>query len=171
MYLEDLKNQISRAELFAILLSVRLLPASVLKMLYLSDSAPSDTAAILFSSGSEGIPKGVRLSHTNIMANLKQIAAVLNVQNDDTVMASLPLFHAFGLTVTQFMPLIEGMPLVCHADPTDVLKIAKAIANYRVTIMCATSTFLRLYTRNRKVHPLMLDSLRVVVAGAEKLNP
>lgn len=63
------------------------------------------------------------------------------------------------------------MPLVCHADPTDALGNAKAIAKYRATIMCGTSTFLRLYCRNNKVHPLMLDSLRIVVSGAEKLNP
>jgi len=87
------------------------------------------------------------------------------------VMASLPLFHAFGLTVTQFMPLIEGLPLVCHADPTDALNTAKAIAKYNVTMLCGTSTFFRLYTKNSKIHPLMLNSLRLVVAGAEKLNP
>ena len=95
---------------------------------------------------------------------------MLNTENDDVVMASLPLFHAFGLTVTQFLPLIEGLPMVCHADPTDVMGIAKAVTTYRATIMCGTSTFLRLFTRNRKVHPLMLDSLRIIVAGAEKLS-
>src|SRR5690606_3570567 len=83
---------------------------------------------------------------------------------------NLPLFHAFGLTVTQFMPLIEGLPVVCHPDPTDVLGSAKAIARYEASLLFGTSTFLRLYNRNNKIHPLMLRSLRLVVAGAEKLN-
>jgi acyl-[acyl-carrier-protein]-phospholipid O-acyltransferase/long-chain-fatty-acid--[acyl-carrier-protein] ligase len=85
-------------------------------------------------------------------------------------MASLPLFHAFGLTVTQFLPLIEGLPMICHPDPTDALGIAKAVAKHQATVMCGTSTFLRLFARNHKVHPLMFDSLRIVVSGAEKLN-
>ncbi len=171
VYLETLKEGISKLELIATMSAVKCLPALVLKKVFASSTPPDNTAVILFSSGSEGLPKGIRLSHTNVMANLKQIAEVLNAKNEDVVMASLPLFHAFGLTVTQFMPLIEGMPLVCHADPTDALGIAKAIARYRVSVLCATSTFLRLYCRNKKVHPLMLDSLRVVVSGAEKLNP
>ena len=86
-------------------------------------------------------------------------------------MATLPLFHAFGLTVTGLMPLVEGIPAVCHPDPTDALTIAKAIAKHRATVFCSTSTFLRLFTRNRHIHPLMLDSLRVVVSGAERLSP
>lgn len=171
IHMEDLKAGISKAEMLRTWLTVKLLPASWLQRLYCHAHDANQTAAILFSSGSEGTPKGVMLSHRNIMANLKQVSDVLNTKERDVIMASLPLFHAFGLTVTQFMPLIEGLPLVCHADPTDVLKVAKAIAKYQVTILCGTSTFFRLYTKNTKVHPLMLSSLRLVVAGAERLNP
>ncbi|MGH1486409.1 MAG: acyl-[ACP]--phospholipid O-acyltransferase [Cellvibrionaceae bacterium] len=171
VYLEEVKESIPKWKMLVTLASIKLLPSYLLKLMYAQASDNQQTAAILFSSGSEGMPKGIQLSHMNIMANLKQIADVLNTREDDVVMASLPLFHAFGLTVTQFMPLIEGMPLVCHADPTDALGSAKAIAKYRATIMCGTSTFLRLYCRNNKVHPLMLESLRIVVSGAEKLNP
>jgi len=85
------------------------------------------------------------------------------------VMATLPQFHAFGLTVTTLMPMVEGIPVVCHPDPTDAYNIAKAVAEYRATILMGTSTFLRLYTKNPKVHHLMFDSLRIVVSGAEKL--
>ncbi|EGG95064.1 Putative 2-acylglycerophosphoethanolamine acyltransferase [gamma proteobacterium IMCC1989] len=171
VYVEELIQSISRAEMLARWLLVKAMPAALLKPVLLT-AIPSDaTAAILFSSGSEGLPKGVQLSHQNIIANVKQVADVLNTQDNDVVMASLPLFHAFGLTVTQFMPLLEGLPMVCHADPTDVLGVAKAITKNRVTLLCGTSTFLRLYCRNHKVHPLMLDSLRIVVSGAEKLSP
>lgn len=171
IYMEDLKESISKHTLFRLWLTVKCLPSPLLRLLYCRANDAKQTAAIVFTSGSEGEPKGVMLSHQNIMANLKQISDVLNTQNQDVVMASLPLFHAFGLTVTQFMPLIEGLPIICQPDPTDVLATAKSVAKYRATIMFGTSTFLRLYTKNRKVHPLMLDSLRIIVAGAEKLNP
>lgn len=171
VFLEDLKAGISTLEFITTLALTRLLPAFVIKRLYCRQQDPEKTAAILFSSGSEGVPKGVQLSHINFMANLKQISDVLNMQQNDVVMASLPLFHAFGLTVTQFLPLVEGLPMICHPDPTDALGVAKAVAKYRATIMCGTSTFLRLYTRNNKVHPLMLESLRLVISGAERLRP
>jgi acyl-[acyl-carrier-protein]-phospholipid O-acyltransferase/long-chain-fatty-acid--[acyl-carrier-protein] ligase len=171
IFLEDVKQSITKWPMLTIFLTVKFLPAWCLKALYSRANQNRDTAAILFSSGSEGLPKGIELSHMNIMVNLKQVADVLDPREDDVIMASLPSFHAFGLTVTQLMPLIEGLPMVCHADPTDALGSAKAIAKYRVTIMCATSTFLRLYCRNTRVHPLMLGSLRIVVSGAERLSP
>ncbi|GAA0683161.1 acyl-[ACP]--phospholipid O-acyltransferase [Marinobacterium maritimum] len=169
--LEEVKEKIGKLESVVTLAQVVLTPRSVLQWVYGGHSSLDDTAAILFSSGSEGAPKGVMLSHRNMMANLKQIAAVLNVQNDDCILATLPLFHAFGLTVTCMLPLVEGIPLVCHPDPTDAANIGKAAARYRATILCGTSTFLGIYMRNKRLHPLMLESLRVVVAGAEKLSP
>ena len=169
--LEDLVAGMGQVGNLLTLAAVVSLPMSLLKLAYVSRRTTSDTAAILFSSGSEGQPKGVELSHTNIMANLSQVFDVLDVQPDDRIMATLPLFHAFGLTVTTFMPLVEGIPMVCHPDPTDTLNVAKAIARHQATVLCGTSTFLRLYTRNKRVHPLMLDSLRIVVAGAERLAP
>ncbi len=146
------------------------LPSSWLYRLWGKSSALEAPAQILFSSGSEGTPKGIVLSHRNLVANIKQTTDVLNLQQDDVMMASLPLFHSFGLTVNALLPMLEGVRVVCHPDPTDALGVAKAIARAKATILCGTATFLRLYTRNRKVQPLMLDSLRVVVAGAEKLN-
>ena len=171
IYLEDLAKKITLPQRLTTMALVSLLPAAILKWLYCENRELEDTAAILFSSGSEGSPKGIMLSHRNIMANLKQIADVLNIRDDDTIMATLPLFHAFGLTVTCFMPLIEGIPVVCHPDPTDAVAIGKGVAKYRATMLCATATFLRLYSRNRKLVPMMFDSLRLVVAGAEKLSP
>ncbi len=170
VYLEDMAGRTGLFEKSRTFLCVKLLPARLLALLYCRARDSDATAAILFSSGSEGPPKGVCLSHRNIMANVKQTADVLNTEEQDVIMANLPLFHAFGLTITQFMPLLEGVPVVCHPDPTDALGTAKAIAQYRASILFGTSTFLRLYSRNTKIHPLMLGSLRLVVAGAEKLN-
>ena len=170
LYMEDLQRQTGGRIRSAMLLLITLLPSWLLKLLCCKSVSIEQPAVILFSSGSEGQPKGVMLSHKNIMVNIKQTSDVLNTRDGDVVMAALPLFHAFGLTVTILMPLVEGIPTVCHPDPTDTLTIARTIARYRATILFATSTFLRLYSNNKRVHPLMLDSLRLVVAGAEKLS-
>ena len=168
--LEDFRAATSTAERVQTLLACFLLPATVLKWLYCKAHSIHDIAVILFSSGSEGEPKGVTLTHRNLLTNIKQITELLNFSDDDVMIANLPPFHAFGLTVTHFAPAIEGVPLVCHADPTDVYGAAQAIANYRVTMMFGTCSFYRLYVRNTKVHPLMLQSLRLCIAGAEKLQ-
>ncbi len=170
-YLEDMAEQISPLRKVLTLAAVRLLPPALLYRIFATAPKPKQPAAILFSSGSEGTPKGVMLSHQNIMANIRQVSDVLDTRDEDRIMATLPLFHAFGLTVTGLMPLLEGIPAICHPDPTDVLNIARGIARHRATVFCGTSTFLRLFNRNPKVHPLMLESLRVVVAGAERLSP
>ena len=167
--LEQLAGEISATARLLTLLQALLLPAALLRRLHCRRRSPEDVAAILFSSGSEGDPKGVMLTHRNIMSNLKQAADVMNMEESDIMLANLPPFHAFGMTVTTFMPLVEGIPMVCHPDPTDTLHIAKAIARHRATILCGTATFLRMYVRKRQVHPLMLESLRLVIAGAEKL--
>ncbi len=168
-YMEDIRETLPQWKLVLKLLQLIFLPASVIYRLNGKRRSLEDPAAILFSSGSEGKPKGVVLSHRNIQSNCKQISDVLNTRVDDVVVASLPPFHAFGLTVTLIMPLIEGVPIACHPDPTDVLGIARTVAKYRGTILFGTATFLSLYARNRKVEPMLLDSLRFVVAGAEKL--
>ena len=168
-HMETIAAGFSKLRSLAALAQAVVLPTWLLRALYCKRVSLDSPAAILFSSGSEGTPKGVVLSHRNMMANLKQVSDVLNVESDDVIMGTLPLFHAFGLTVTTLMPLIEGIPLVCHPDPTDAVGVAKAVSTYEATVLCGTSTFLRLYAKNSRVHPLMFDSLRLVVAGAEKL--
>jgi len=170
-YLEDLPSQVGAAGKLFILIAAMLLPSRWLYSMFGKFTTSESPAAILFSSGSEGEPKGIVLSHRNFMANIKQVSDVLDLRAQDAIISTLPIFHAFGLTVTGLMPLIEDIPVVFHPDPTDTLTIAKAIAKYEASIFCGTSTFLRLFVRNRRIHPLMLDSLRVVVAGAEKLHP
>ena len=169
-YLEDLKDEVTGVKKLFLYALAKVLPVQFLYSLFGKRVSINDPAAILFSSGSEGTPKGVVLSHRNIMGNIKQVSDVLDIQDNDVVMGCLPQFHAFGLTVTGLLPLIEGLPAIFHPDPTDVLNIAKAISRYKATVLCGTSTFLRLYVRNKRVHPLMLESLRVVVSGAERLN-
>ncbi len=168
---ESIGQKIAKQEKVIAALQAYLLPAWLIEMLYFKESSLDDVATILFSSGSEGVPKGVELTHKNLLANIKQISALLNFQESDVILNSLPIFHSFGLTVTTLLPLSEGIPMVSAPDPTDGFAIGKLAARYQTTIMFGTSTFFRLYNRNSKLHPLMFESIRMVVAGAEKLKP
>ena len=103
------------------------------------------------------------------MANCKQVSDVLNTRIDDVILSCIPAYHPFGLTVTTIMPLVEGIPMACHSNPSDSLGIAKTVARYSATILPGSPGTLDLYTRNDDIHPLMLNSLRLVVSGAEAL--
>ncbi len=168
---ETLGKGFSKAQKISTLLQAYLMPSWLIELLYFKETTIDDTATILFSSGSEGTPKGIELSHKNLMANIKQVSALLNFQEGDVILNSLPIFHSFGLTVTTLLPLCEGVTMVSAPDPTDAPAIGKLAARYGATIMFGTSTFFRLYTKNPKLHPLMFQSIRMVVAGAEKLKP
>ncbi|EAJ3207982.1 acyl-[ACP]--phospholipid O-acyltransferase, partial [Campylobacter jejuni] len=165
---EDFKMQ--KTKIFSMMLAVSIIPSFILKTIFTPSKNNLAIAAILFSSGSEGSPKGVMLNNRNILSNIAQISDVLCTRNNDVILSSLPPFHAFGLTVTTFLPLLEGIKSITFADPTDALGIAKAVAKNNVTIMCGTSTFLGIYARNKKLDALMFESLRIVVSGAEKLK-
>ena len=169
IYLENIKAKMSKTKGLFTLMMVKVLPTSLLSLLYVKDANLDDTAAILFSSGSEGTPKGIELSHRNMMGNIKQAITLINPNDNDVMLGTLPIFHSFGLTVTTLLPLIEGIPVVCHPDPTDGFGIGKMAAKYEASMLFATATFFRLYTRNKKLHPLMFKNLRMVIAGAEKL--
>jgi acyl-[acyl-carrier-protein]-phospholipid O-acyltransferase / long-chain-fatty-acid--[acyl-carrier-protein] ligase len=168
--MEDLRAEFSKLRFLAAILTLKVLPSFLLAALYFKRVPLDQTAAILFSSGSEGLPKGVELTHRNIVGNIKQISALLNPNEDDVILSSLPLFHAFGLTVTTLMPLVEGIKFVCQPDPTDAVAVGKQVAKHKVSLMCGTSTFLGLYARNPKISPLMFETVRLVISGAEKLN-
>jgi acyl-[acyl-carrier-protein]-phospholipid O-acyltransferase/long-chain-fatty-acid--[acyl-carrier-protein] ligase len=168
--LEDIKAKIPPSAFVCNLLRAFFLPAWWLEMTRFQKVSLDDTAAILFSSGSEGTPKGVELTHRNMVGNIRQVSSLLNPSADDIMLSTLPLFHAFGLTMTTLMPLLEGIPLVTQPDPTDAKAVGRLCAEHRVTILCGTSTFLRMYSTSKHVHPLMFKSMRLVVAGAEKLR-
>jgi len=170
LMLEDIREEISTLSRIGTLLKAILLPTKMIQKSYFKDVSMNDTAAILFSSGSEGSPKGVELSHSNIAANAKQAAIELGAVESDVIMSTLPTFHAFGFAITTLMPLSEGIPIVCHADPKDVTTIASGIKKYSGTILVGTPTFLRMYTVSKKVTSESMQSLRLVVAGAEKLR-
>jgi len=124
-------------------------------------------AVLLFTSGSSGKPKGVALTHRNILGNVSQFGTMLDAKKDDVMLASLPFFHSFGCTVTLWYPLIEGVRTASYPNPLEAGKIASLVERQAVTIMLATPTFLRAYLR--KAEPAQLRSLRLLITGAEKL--
>jgi len=124
-------------------------------------------AVLLFTSGSAGEPKGVVLSHRNILGNVSQFSGMLDLAREDAVLGCLPFFHSFGSTVTLWYPLLEGIRLVTHPNPLDTAKNAELIQRHRITLLISTPTFLRAYLR--KAEPAQIASLKLIVTGAEKL--
>jgi len=128
--------------------------------------SPDAPAVVLFTSGSEAIPKAVGLTHANILANLADIAAMNIIRRGDRVLGILPPFHSFGLTVTTVLPMCMGVPVAHHPDPTEAPTLARIIQAYRATIMVGTPTFLDAIARASSAD--QLKSLRLAVTGAEK---
>ena len=171
IYAEDVFAGISKSTLLFHMAMGVLLPRVLIEFFYFKRVKLSDTATILFSSGTEGTPKGVELTHYNMMGNIQQLSCIFNATKTDVMLAELPLFHSFGLTVTVLLNLMEGIPIVVVADPTDVKTMARVCAEFRVTAFIGTPTFLRAFTVNRWVHPMCFKYLRIIIAGAEKLRP
>ena len=145
-----------------------LLPASwLVRLLGVPREGDYAEAVLLFTSGSSGDPKGVVLSHRNIVGNVSQFRVLLDATRDDLILASLPFFHSFGCTVTLWFPLLDGVRIATYPNPLETGKCAELIARHRITIMLAAPTFLRGYLR--KAERAQMESVRLTITGAEKL--
>ncbi len=129
---------------------------------------PDDWAAILFTSGSEGVPKGVVLSHRNILTNAAQARARIDFNRTDKVFNILPVFHSFGLTVGVILPIVSGVPIFLYPSPLHYRTVPELVYVTNATIMFATDTFLNGYAR--AANPYDFRSIRYLLAGAEPVR-
>jgi acyl-[acyl-carrier-protein]-phospholipid O-acyltransferase/long-chain-fatty-acid--[acyl-carrier-protein] ligase len=162
IYLEDMREEIGlTGKLSAIL-------GPIMPTLFAPKAAPDDTAIILFTSGTEGNPKGVVLTHANILANIEQIEQHVQLQAGDIFFNPLPTFHCYGLTAGTLWPIFNGYPVVLHPSPLQTKTIAKRILKTQSTVLFATDTFLQQYMRASAKGGL--NSLRIAVCGAERVR-
>jgi acyl-[acyl-carrier-protein]-phospholipid O-acyltransferase/long-chain-fatty-acid--[acyl-carrier-protein] ligase len=165
VYLEDILGQMSGFAKLRALMAARFAPARLLT----AGKRNSDSlATVIFSSGSSGVPKGVMLSHHNVLSNIQAMAQVFWINDHDVVVGVLPFFHSFGFTVTVWLPLVSGCGAAYHTNPMEAPKIGEIVAKHRGTLLVSTPTFYSSYTRKCTVE--QFASLRFVLVGAEKLR-
>lgn len=162
LYLEDMKEALdTKAKLRAII-------GPAFPKLFTPQPSPDDAGIILFTSGTEGLAKGVVLSHANILANIEQIEEHVELLPTDIFFNPLPTFHCYGLTAGTLWPLFSGYPVVLHPSPLQTKTVAKRILKTRSTVLFATDTFLQQYMRASGDGGL--SSLRIAVCGAERVR-
>ncbi|GJD52583.1 Bifunctional protein Aas [Methylobacterium crusticola] len=160
VYLEDVRATVGLADKLGGLLNWRR---------PLAARRPDDPAALLFTSGSEGTPKGVVLSNRNMLANAAQAQARIDFGRTDKVFNVLPVFHSFGLTVGLVLPLVSGVPVYLYPSPLHYRIVPELVYGSNATILFGTDTFLTGYAR--AAHPYDFRSLRYILAGAEPVKP
>jgi len=165
-YLEDVVENISLTKKILSVFTAKFPTSAYVRRLAQHD--PDAPAVVLFTSGSEGTPKGVVLSHSNLLANGIQMSTRVDFNAQDKILNALPLFHSFGLTAGTLIPLISGMKVFLYPSPLHFRIIPEIAYDIGATIMFGTNTFLAKY--GRFAHPYDFYSLRYVFAGAEKLQ-
>ncbi|MDD5388121.1 MAG: AMP-binding protein [Gallionellaceae bacterium] len=162
VYLEDLRRRFTLADKLWLITYALPFPR-----LAVPRGDPELPAVVLFTSGSEGKPKGVVLSHRALLANVAQIMRIFPFGPSDTILNALPIFHSFGLTAGTLIPLVSGARLVLYTSPLHFKTIPELVRDKHCTVMFGTSTFLHHYARNAEADDF--KSMKIVVAGAEKL--
>ena len=165
LQLEDIRPTITRTAKLTAFVRHVFTPGRRFRRLPLS---AADTAVILFTCGSEGTPKGVELTHGNLLANIRQASVVMDLTDDDRFFNALPLFHSFGLTGGALFPLVRGCYTFLYPTPLHYRVVPTMVYDRRCTVLMGTNTFLNGYAR--KAHPYDFTSVRYLVAGAEKVQ-
>lgn len=162
VYLEDVKENLKRRDEASAILG------PIFPSLFAGHPHPDEPGVILFTSGTEGDPKGVVLSHSNILANIEQISAHVQLEPTDVFFNPLPTFHCYGLTAGALWPILAGYPVVFHPSPLQTKIIPKRIFDTSSTVLFATDTFLQQYMRASEEGGM--SSLRIAVCGAERVR-
>lgn len=160
IYLEDIVLKVNVKS------KIKALIASYFPSSFKVDNKPDDTAVVLFTSGSESLPKAVPLSHKNILTNVKDILNIVRLDKEDRLLGFLPPFHSFGITVTMMLTTLTGIKVVFYPNPTESGTLSKMVKHYGATIISGTPTFLSGILK--AVSDDELETLRMVVTGAEK---
>lgn len=161
---------VGRLKLLLALLSVWTLPGWLLRNVWrVSRQGGGEEATLLFTSGSSALPKGVPLTHANLVGNLTQVNETGVLEKKDSILSPLPLFHSFGLTIGMWYPLLNGLRAIHSPSPLELKSLESALRDGKPTILAGTPTFLDRYARRFK--PESFQSLRMVIAGAERLPP
>jgi acyl-[acyl-carrier-protein]-phospholipid O-acyltransferase/long-chain-fatty-acid--[acyl-carrier-protein] ligase len=169
IFLEDLKAEVTPADRIAAVWLARLAPMAWVRRRYARRARTSAClATIIFSSGSTGVPKGVMLTHANILANVDSLVQVFPMNPQHRFMGVLPFFHSFGFTGTLWFPLLEGAGVVYHPNPIDAKTIGELADKYRVTMLISTPTFCNAYVR--RCTKEQFAHLHYAIVGAEKLR-
>jgi acyl-[acyl-carrier-protein]-phospholipid O-acyltransferase/long-chain-fatty-acid--[acyl-carrier-protein] ligase len=171
LFLEDVLESPRITEKFLAFFLALAMPQTALRKAIAARQANrsiDDLATVIFSSGSTGDPKGVMLSHYNIGSNIQQVSQVFMLDSHDRILGILPFFHSFGFMAALWMPAANGVGVVYHPNPLDAQVIGALVAQYNVTLLIATPTFLQAYMR--RCSPESFGSLQYVLVGAEKLS-
>ncbi len=165
VWLEDVRAKLTLTDKLKVLLAGRY-PQCFYRELH---GEPNQPAVVLFTSGSEGKPKGVVLSHRNLLSNVAQARAVVDFNPKDTLVNALPMFHSFGLTGGTLLPVLSGVPVFLYPSPLHYRIVPEVVYMQNATIMFGTDTFLTGYARY--ANPYDFYRMRYVFAGAEKVRP
>ena len=169
VFLEEVLPQITLWQKATVSLSAFVLPSRVLRFWYANEpTRPHSLAAVIFTSGSTGIPKGVMLSHHNVLSNVEGIEQVIWVTATDRIMGVLPFFHSFGFTGALWFPLLAGIGAAYHSNPLDAKTIGEMVSRYRATILVSAPTFTAGYLRRCTAEEFA--TLRYAIVGSEKLQ-
>jgi acyl-[acyl-carrier-protein]-phospholipid O-acyltransferase / long-chain-fatty-acid--[acyl-carrier-protein] ligase len=168
VFLEDVLRQFGAVAKVRMFLMAFVLPAWAINRVFLGELGPDRLATVIFSSGSTGIPKGVLLTHRNVLANVDSSSQLFQLTRHDVMLGVLPFFHSFGFTGTLWLPLIAGFGVVYHPNPMDAKTIGELALQYRGTLIITTPTFAAAYVR--KCHKEQFAHLRYAIVGAEKLR-
>jgi acyl carrier protein len=168
IFVENIKKSITFIDFLKALYLSRLSGEKIKKALHLDKIKKDDIAVYLFTSGTENRPKGVPLTHNNILSNLRDAFSIVKFDKKDVLYCFLPPFHSFGFSTTCLFPVLAGIRVAFSPDPTDGLKLAKGLKNYSITILCAAPTFLNALFRYADKESL--KKVTKVISGAEKAS-